>query len=730
MPLKPPPAQALFSHPRAKDWLAWLAAIMVGLAIAIIPYLFNHRFYFNDDEQNAAYPYFYEIGRQLHAHHLPYLTLATFNGGNLILDWEAALLNPITLLCYWLFYFARDLTTAGLLFCGFYIVLTALAAYSLGRSFHLSRALSLVAATVIVTDNFAMYFHADSWTSGLTCQCWLLWTWGSLQRYRSSGSTTSLAFFVIFAYLTVTSGWPHGDLMLACLIIGYAVELVMAKAGFARLNGLILASVSALLLTLPTLLPAILSFAWTNRVNAIYSNGFFMPNLGDVLNFSSFFHPLHVQTWSGNIVFLPFCYVAWFIWVFIPLFRWEIIKSSLAEHVALLAFTAFGLLMLFGPGQFGPIRLPLRFIPFVHVGFIFTFLLVLNQPEAIALTPRRVLGSATAILLSYLSSISSQPGAFYRQLFGFTACIIFAWLAIKMAHLRRPLLLSFILACGMFTGFVLTHLIFPTNELLPDLMSRSFATTEKSPANRPFDGYSLCLGGRSILLDKSPDIFFAAQGIYKQQYTINGETSLGHRVFDRRFHNSIWTNIEGAEGISTLFVHEHETGSRVIDLMRVNSLLVANGNVAKLTLPLLSNDWRETRSSLLSSSFERIHPNLQPTTLSWSSPGIQVVPEAPPTGEKETLQVKAGRQGGFLVFARLYWPGYHAELDGRPLAVDPLAGLFVRVTLPPDNQGRFILTFVPPGIRFGYAGACLGILLFVISLAVAHRGSRHTKMAN
>jgi hypothetical protein len=736
MHLKPPPAQALFSHPRAKDWLAWLAAIILGLAAAIIPYLFNHRFYFNDDQQNGIYPYYYEIGRQLHACHQPYLTLATFNGGNFSIDWELTSFNPIALLCCWLFYFARDLTTAGLLLCGFYIVLTALAAYNFGRSFRFSRALSLVAAAVLSTNNYVMYFYADSWVPGLICQCWLLWTWGSLQRYRSSGSTTSLAFFVIFAYLTVTSGWPHGDLMLACLIIGYAVELVMANAGFARLKGLILATFSAFLLCLPTLLPVFLSFSWINRGGGFFSNGIFMSNLSDILNFSSFFHPHHLPVWNiASTYSVPLFFLAWFMWIFIPLFRWEAVKSTLTMRVALFVFTACALEMLFSSEQLGPIRWPIRFLPFVHAGFIIAFLIVLNHSESVIITPRRLLASAAVLLATYSCSIFNQPRLMDRQLFGLALSLIFAGLAIAMVRFRRPVWFSSILILGTFTGHTFTHFWFPNSPILPDFLSSPSVITAASRTIRPFDGYSLYLGGKPQRLDWNKDFFFAAQGIYQQQYTINGETSLGQRAFFQHFNADLWTEIRDPHGLSTLFSRETETGTSFIDLMRVNSLCIAGVDALKdsiidYVLPLMANDWKLTRKTSSSSWFERIHPNLQHTTLSWSSPDIQVIYEAPPTGEKENIRVKAGHLGGFLVFTRLYWPGYQAELDGRPLAVTPLDGLLVKVVLPPDCQGRLSLTFVPPGLRLGYAGACLGILLFVISLAVARRSSRHEKVAN
>jgi uncharacterized membrane protein YfhO len=63
-----------------------------------------------------------------------------------------------------------------------------------------------------------------------------------------------------------------------------------------------------------------------------------------------------------------------------------------------------------------------------------------------------------------------------------------------------------------------------------------------------------------------------------------------------------------------------------------------------------------------------------------------------------------------MVFARLNWPGYVAEVNGTqvPIVTGP-AGLVV-VRIPPGVSGTLVLTWTPPGLAAGIAAAGVGLL--------------------
>jgi uncharacterized membrane protein YfhO len=58
------------------------------------------------------------------------------------------------------------------------------------------------------------------------------------------------------------------------------------------------------------------------------------------------------------------------------------------------------------------------------------------------------------------------------------------------------------------------------------------------------------------------------------------------------------------------------------------------------------------------------------------------------------------------------WPGYTATLDGRPVPVGSLKGVFVTVRVPAGTQAaRLALSFRPPGTTLGLVLAALGVAL-------------------
>jgi hypothetical protein len=67
-----------------------------------------------------------------------------------------------------------------------------------------------------------------------------------------------------------------------------------------------------------------------------------------------------------------------------------------------------------------------------------------------------------------------------------------------------------------------------------------------------------------------------------------------------------------------------------------------------------------------------------------------------------------------LAFSRPYFPGYHARLDGKPLAVTSINGLAPTLELPAGQSGRVTLVYQPRAVTIGgaLAGATLAATAF------------------
>jgi hypothetical protein len=123
-----------------------------------------------------------------------------------------------------------------------------------------------------------------------------------------------------------------------------------------------------------------------------------------------------------------------------------------------------------------------------------------------------------------------------------------------------------------------------------------------------------------------------------------------------------------------------------------------------------------------------------PGTLSYAGAAVTVAHDAPSErirANRETVHVHVapappGSTGAplerALVFARLWWPGYVADIGGRPLPVVAHDNLLVRINIPADvvGEGTVSLSFRPlvQGIRpfvvpLGLALLATGSFLFV-----------------
>lgn len=702
---------------RRKEGAALFSALLIGWFSVLVPFLCNPQFYFNDDEETQFYAYYIDIGHHLRQGQWPGLTLSTFYGGNLIDDWQYAMLNPFSLLTYWIIAPMSNLLLIGLFLATIYLTLITLGGYCLGRLLGLGRILALAAAAAISTNNFLLYIHGFSWFPGLIAFAWFLWAWVAIEGYRHAKTTRSLLGIIVATYLAVTSGYPHAILMLGALVLGYAVEWVVIAQSWRRAGIFLLVSFAALLMTMPFLFPALLSFGWMLRPSGIQNNGFLMPELGSVLNLSSIFLLPRMHLYSGIHPSYPMMYVAWYIMPMLPIIAWDK-AAALKRKPALLIFGAIGVFLLFSPEVLGPIRFPLRFLPYVHVAIIFSFLLLISQPGVFRLTWPRLAGTGAILFLQFTSSVTAYPDIMALQFASIILSTMMMVVAVRFVYFKRWLRLEVLLLGSTLIVFGLVHLAAPKNADLANFKTPPRNNANGPSVGHPFQGYELFIG--PMVFDSRYDVRMAAQHIYTGVYTVNGYSALKHKGINPLIGADDWFEMPSSGVLHFLLGIEPETGQTVVSLMRANRLLIYRDYVEE-ALPLLGDDWIPAGQGKYSHAFDRKNPNRQNTTLAYASPGIVTVPGSVVTGEKEELQITGNDNGGKLVFARLWWPGYEAQLEGKPLVTGPLGEIFVKVELPPGARGMLTLQFIPPGFKLGVVFALFGLLLGGIALWLNRR---------
>jgi uncharacterized membrane protein YfhO len=74
-----------------------------------------------------------------------------------------------------------------------------------------------------------------------------------------------------------------------------------------------------------------------------------------------------------------------------------------------------------------------------------------------------------------------------------------------------------------------------------------------------------------------------------------------------------------------------------------------------------------------------------------------------------------------IVFARLWFPGYTATLDGRPIDVVRHDGTLVAVDLPPGSDGELVISYRSPGFVPLAILALASIAALAVGQVLAHR---------
>jgi uncharacterized membrane protein YfhO len=102
---------------------------------------------------------------------------------------------------------------------------------------------------------------------------------------------------------------------------------------------------------------------------------------------------------------------------------------------------------------------------------------------------------------------------------------------------------------------------------------------------------------------------------------------------------------------------------------------------------------------------QRDNPAPRTGRVSWSEPDIAADHDS---AASESVRFNGS---GAVVFARLAWPGYSAQLNGAEIPVERGPAGLLRVNVPPDvESGQLRITWTPPGMQVGLACAAVGAL--------------------
>ena len=712
-------------------WVWPLLVVVVTAAYTAVPFLITGWFYQRGDTAAQFAPTWWHFGEMLREGEWPlWLDPQAWAGGNYVAEALFGTYNPLNMVVWLAVSLGPDLAVSTYLVKASVMVLLALGTYLLAREYDAVPAPAAAVAIALPFSGFTLFWDAGSWPSGLMAFAYAPWVWLTFRRTLRGVGSPFWAFLA--GLLAVLNGNPYGTLAVITVGAALVVEGLVQRAwgGVVRLALAGIAVAAFLpLVYLPLLETSDLA---VRTAGALFENsGKLRPTAGDLLAASSPLHTPPIRAITGPMM-VPATFLAWFVLPLLPWLRWSALRRRGREFVGLGVITVVYLALTLGPSKLWLFRWPLRVIEYFYLGVLVVFAVLLSQGLAsTSLRPRLVGTGAVLMSLGWLTW-SQDPAALRRAVVG-TAVVAALTVVALAAHLvvQRTALVSLVAIGGV--GLVLTLQVSTFGEnassrlwhvpsdvaALQDTFADREGRVMQFADLKPLQNRVLKKKGRVAELERQWDTYLPGSMYHPAGVeAVNNYTGMGFLPFTRNFCME-YDGLTQPCGYRNLWKVGGSGQPALADLMKLDTIVVQPA-LAKGVTP--GAGWIEEPAD--GEAIVLRHEGEQPyagSELSWVSDGVEVARATTRSRLHESLDVVSAEDGGELVFSMLAWPGWSADLDGKPLSVTGSDIGLLTVTLPAGASGTVDLSYRPPGLATGLLGAGVGTL---IGLGLAFVGWR------
>lgn len=680
--------------------------LLVGF-LAQIPALRQGLFYMVDDSAAQFLPMWRKIGEQLLHGTLPLLDVDSWAGGNLAGEALFGLWNPVNLIDYVLVTRFDDLAVAATVVKTQFLVIAALGVYLLAREYGAAKWASFSLAVALPFSGFILYFQAGTWAGGLMTFAWVPFVWWSARRAARRASRPIWAF--VFGTLCVTAGNPYGILVILVIYIGLVIEF---KQWRVALIGLSVFAVAPLVF-----LPLVGAASVGARTGMqFFNNGELAPGVSDLLTLSVPSQLPSIRGFEPGSIRLtvPATYFVWFAVPVLAWLDWGVLRRRRRELRTVFVVSGTYLVFCLAPSHLWMFRWPLRNIENLFLGLSVLLAVLLSAGLRTDHFRRRAWITGAALLGGTYLAVASWPKISARHLLALvlvgalTALLI---LAVRRGSSRWQAL---VLTSGTVIVLLLQTTWAPLNTSVttfyptPTTRSPYRGTVAQVAAVGDYAGTPL----KGVLFGNG----YAAAGV---------PSLMAYSGIDFvKFTKTLCQNHRGTcrEGYDKLFEPVQDNLS-VADLARVETVVVQRKLVDN---PQPRPGWRVVSRDDDVTVLQRDAPIPFPRgRISNVSPTVTVDDDTSDGSRFERVKYRRGHGPAQLTFARLAWPGYRAEVNGRKVPVrEDKAGLLM-VDLPDGvDSGELELGWTPPGFVAGIVCALLGLAL---AIALGWRRAKHPR---
>ncbi|SEJ59567.1 hypothetical protein [Demequina mangrovi] len=704
-----------------------LGAIAVGGAVVALMLLLRGPGAFaTDDAVNEFLPYLHDIGRIWAGGGIPVLSAESFSGGNYLIDFHRTPYHPLTIGLSLLMYWSGSLTLTSALFAFVVVSATAYGAYGAARILGIGKVLAHGVAIAAATSPVMLDVYTVAWWNGALATATLTFVvWAALAVVRRP-SRRNVAGFFVASVLLFYSGWPIALAQYALIGLVVLASLWQARPfGFdvprnergARVVALVGSAVAAALVAVPQVSEYLANSEVLARTSTL-SNA---SNKGVVtfLQLAGVAHPTSGDFWLS----LGGTYRYWalpvgFVSVLVVLAvasptRWRDLRGSAAP---MLGVTALALALLTQlPERFGPLLYPFRSI--TAVGFFVALLAatVLSRSAGPWAT-RRVLAVAagyTVLAGVYLFRIPSPLGDDRMQAAATAAATLTAVGLLALASRPRLRALAYLGAAVIGPLYVLT-VVSPLYGPKTPEVAAAFESAAYATVPRADEGFIAQVGAGEN--DAWP-AYFSSRYLIGGSAVFNGYDPVAQATYRDAMSSAGPKGTVKPAAAAYLAQPGEAGGSCRIDDLGIAALTAVEplDKATEAALESCGYTRDAIGSTALYTAGAPVAPAGAPTT--WDD-GLTIdVVERTDRRVVATVENADGAPAR-LNFSRMWWPGYHAELDGEPVEVVAADGFAVQVVVPAGAAGELTLEYsprswgwsIPVGLA-GLAAACAVIVL-------------------
>ncbi len=665
--------------PQRSNWLGALAAGALVLVFCGLLLWHNPGVFWNDDYQISILPVFADVARSWGEGHLPLLSPYSWVCSNLAGEFQYgtfSLFVNAAVVLIWKFPLGFAQQAAALSMAHLFVL--AAGAFLLARDRRLAAPLATMVALVAALNGWIICWGATDWFGALGAFAWLPWAWWGMERALDPARTKwRFLWPAPFVYLLVTGGFPYTVLMLGLL----AAWLAAKSLGETR--------------RLSSLWPLAAGFALGFGLSAPAWLALFDYVHGSVRGEQA--NPGWHWQWLVPPAALPgFVWPGWTV-------RWSDFSSRAVPHAA----------VELACGTVPPLAL--------FAGLIF------RRGQFV----RRMKWELGLLLVVLLITMLPSANVFrwsFRWL-PFLHLVLALLAAEALAEFRLAPRWRWFFPGAVFASLLATYLVLPTNSGVPKYPFASSLTSQQ-----PLDPERLYLS-----VYPPPEVAYRVENHPQPvgQVTRPGSTSMwaGIRLINgyspirgaglgRAF--AFYTHGEIDPGMAEYIFGWEADPTGWLATIGVDGILVARES--KLT-PKPAAQWILVHEDADGRVYHRVGGPIPPVR-SIALPNEKSAPVSVHLIENSRqkvaadVEVSSGDAPGTVIFARAFFDGYRATLDGKKIAVESYRGWAPLLRLPPGAHGRLTMVYRPWWLLWGGAIALLSLIFFVVALARAARSAQ------